>query len=42
MRHVNVKQGSTMMNTQNRTMPGIVGYLSILVIFAGVIGPALL
>lgn len=31
-----------MTSTPDRTMPGIVGYLSILVIFAGVIGPALL
>lgn len=29
------------MNTQPRTMSGLVGYISILVIFASVIGPAL-
>jgi hypothetical protein len=30
------------MTTQRRTMPGFVGYVSILLIFASVIGPALL
>ena len=29
------------MTTRPRTMPGLVGYLSILIIFASVIGPAL-
>jgi hypothetical protein len=29
------------MTTRSRTMPGLVGYLSILIIFASVIGPAL-
>lgn len=31
-----------MTSTNDRTMPGIVGYIGILVIFASVIGPALL
>ena len=30
------------MTTPSKTMPGLVGYLSILVIFVGVIGPALI
>jgi len=30
------------MTTTTKTMPGLVGYLSILVIFVGVIGPALI
>ena len=30
------------MTTQTRTMPGILGYLSILLIFVGVLGPALI
>jgi hypothetical protein len=30
------------MTTQPKTMPGILGYLSILLIFAAVIGPALI
>lgn len=38
---VNQHRGDTM-TTQHRTMPGSVGYLSILLIFAGVIGPALI
>jgi hypothetical protein len=42
LQHIEAKQGSTMTSTHNRTMPGIVGYLSILVIFVSVIGPALL
>jgi hypothetical protein len=29
------------MTTQPRTMPGLVGYISILIIFASVFGPAL-
>ncbi len=29
------------MNSQPRAIPGLVGYISILIIFAGVIGPAL-
>jgi hypothetical protein len=31
-----------MTSTHNRNMPGIIGYLSILLIFVSVIGPALL
>jgi hypothetical protein len=38
---VNQRRGNTM-TTQRRTMPGFVGYLSILLIFASVIGPALI
>lgn len=38
---VNQHRGHTM-TTQHRTMPGFVGYLSILLIFASVIGPALI
>jgi len=38
---VHRKQGYTM-NTQPRTMPGIVGYISILLIVASFIGPALI
>jgi len=30
------------MTVQRKSMPGLVGYISILVIFAGVIGPALM
>jgi len=30
------------MSAQSKSMPGLVGYISILVIFAGVIGPALI
>jgi len=30
------------MTTPTKTMPGFVGYVSILVIFIGVIGPALI
>jgi len=30
------------MTTQPRTMPGLIGYVSILVIFVGIIGPALI
>jgi hypothetical protein len=30
------------MTTPSKAMPGLIGYLSILVIFVGVIGPALM
>lgn len=30
------------MTTSSKAMPGLIGYLSILVIFAGLIGPALI
>ena len=36
------RHGSKTMTTQTRTMSGFIGYLSILAIFAGIVGPALI
>jgi hypothetical protein len=41
LRQVQRVQGSIFMTTETRTMPGFVGYVSIFVIFACVVGPAL-
>jgi len=42
LRQVNRMQGRQIMTTQRRTMPGVVGYISILLIVASVFGPALI